>query len=385
METTAALQTLPPTTPSFVQFPSTTGREETLVAVESAERLLDRHRYSEALAALGDVRIPTVAAPELALRVLLAEGWARTNLGQTVLAERVLNRARGLSESPSLRDVDRAETLFRLGACRLTMGKVSNAISLLTVAIGLAEGDVEGDRVSVRALEWRARGYVREREWESAQADAERSLELAESISDLRLIAPATMQCSVIAERRGDPRLALFYAERAHDLAAETGDRRTEARLLNNIGGLKFLLDEPEVAVARFKESFALFLELGNDIDAAQVVSSLAQVHLRCGAPGLAEEQARHALSILDGRADYLEERGNAHLVLGRALAEQSRLDESMEQFAAAEWLFESFGSASHIAAAWMGQGDVFGRQGDLEASLALFRRAAEALQDFNF
>jgi len=37
------------------------------------------------------------------------------------------------------------------------------------------------------------------------------------------------------------------------------------------------------------------------------------------------------------------------------------------------------------VAAAWMAQGDLYSRQGDLEASTALYRRAAEALQDFNF
>jgi len=193
------------------------------------------------------------------------------------------------------------------------------------------------------------------------------------------------MQCSLVAERRSDPLLARFYAERARRLAKERGDRQTEARVVNNLGGLSFLLGEPEVAVAYLKESFALSLEIGNEADAAQAVSSLAQVHLRCGAPQLAEEQARHALSILAERADYLDERGNVHLVLGRALLEQSREDEAMKEFAAAEWLFESLGSASHVAAAWMAQGDLYSRRGDLEASTALYRRAAEALQDFNF
>jgi tetratricopeptide (TPR) repeat protein len=193
------------------------------------------------------------------------------------------------------------------------------------------------------------------------------------------------MQCSLVAERRGDPLLGRFYAERARSLAAESGDRQTEARFVNHLGGLSYLLGEPEVAVAYLKEAFALSLEIGNEADAAQAVSSLAQVHLRCGAPQLAEEQARHALSILAERADYVDERGNVHLVLGRALLEQAREDEAMQEFAAAEWLFESLGSASHVAAAWMAQGDLYGRKGDLEAALTLYRRAAENLQDFNF
>jgi tetratricopeptide (TPR) repeat protein len=307
-------------------------------------------------------------------------------LGDLEVADALAERARALAEGPTFSDVDRAESLFRLGCCRLKLNRISNAVSLFTLALRLGElAAIEGDRVRAQAYEWRARCYQLQREWEAAQVDVDCAVELAQLIGDSRLEALALMQCSLIAERRGDPLLARFYAERARNLATESGDRQTEARIVNNLGGLSFLLGEPEVAVGHLKDSFALSLEIGNDADAAQAVSSLAQVHLRCGAPQLAEEQARHALSILAERADYVDERGNVHLVLGRALVDQSRFDEAMKEFAAAEWLFESLGSASHVAAAWMAQGDLFGRQGDLEASTALFRRAAEALQDFNF
>src|SRR5665213_537321 len=165
------------------------------------------------------------------------------------------------------------------------------------------EGDTGRFENAARSL-----GELRPCPVAGTKGDAVRSRELAASLGALRLIGASTLQCSVIAERKGDPRLALFYAERALGAAEETGDRRTEARLLNNIGGLTFLLGQPEVAVARFTASYSLFFELGFDLDAAQVVSSLAQIHLRCGAPQLAEEQARHALSILERRADYVEE-----------------------------------------------------------------------------
>jgi tetratricopeptide (TPR) repeat protein len=302
------------------------------------------------------------------------------SLGQLESADAALERARALAERPDFADANRAEALFRLGACRLMRSRVSNAVSLLTVALDLGD-----DRVRARSFEWRARCYVVQREWDAAQADAERALELAEALDDMRLVALATMQCSVISERRGDPRVALFYAERARAAAAETGDQRAEARLLNNIGGLHFLLGRPERAVGYLKESFALSLERGDHLDAAQAVSSLAQVHLRSGAPQLAEEQARHALSILDGRDDYVDERGNVHIVLGRALLEQQRIDDAMSQFASAEWLFERLGSKSHLAAAWMAQADAYRATADLEAAATLYRRAAEALQDFNF
>jgi tetratricopeptide (TPR) repeat protein len=388
MESTAALETLPPITPAFMQTPAVlgSGRAETTAALARAERHVEAHRYEDALETLGDVHVPSVSAPDLALRVLHCETWARLYLGQVDAADSVAERARALSEGAAFSDLDRAESLFRLGCCRLKLTRVTNAVSLFTLALRLAEcGGIEGDRVRAQAYEWRARCYQLQREWDAAEADAQSAVELAQDIGDGRLEALAMMQCSLVAERRGDPLLARFYAERGRALASDNDDSQTEARIVNNLGGLSYLLGEPEVAVAYLKEAFALSLEIGNEADAAQAVSSLAQVHLRCGAPQLAEEQARHALSILAERVDYVDERGNLHLVLGRALLDQEREEEAMTEFAAAEWIFESLGSASHVAAAWMAQGDLYSRKGDFEASTALFRRAAEALQDFNF
>jgi len=382
------LTTLPPVSPAFMRTAAVqgSGRAETTVALAQAARLIEAHRYQEALEALGSVQVPNISAPDLALRVLHAETWARLYLGDVERADSVAERARALSEGSGFSDLARAESLFRLGCCRLKLTRVTNAVSLYTLALRLSErGGTEGDRLRAQTFEWRSRCYQLQREWEAAESDAHSSVELAQQIGDGRLEALAQMQCSLVTERRGDPLLARFYAERARVLASDNGDQQTEARILNNLGGLSYLLGEPQVAVAYLKEAFALSLDVGNDADAAQAVSSLAQVHLRCGAPQLAEEQARHALSILAERADYVDERGNVHLVLGRALLDQEREDEAMKEFAAAEWLFESLGSASHMAAAWMAQGDLYGRKGELEASLALYRRSAEALQDFNF
>jgi tetratricopeptide (TPR) repeat protein len=386
MEVTAALQTLPPVTPQLVQAQVSGARGETSAALSRAERFVAEHRYADALEALGNVAVPAVSAPDLALRVLFCEAWARMYLGHLDVAVATLERARALAEGALFSDADRAEALFRLGCCRLKLSKVSNAIALFSASLNLAEkSGFAGDALRARIFDWRSRCYQLQREWEAAQVDAERSLELAVASGDPQLEALSLMQCSLVAERRKDPLLGRFYAERARALAIESGDRQTEARLLNNLGGLSFLLAQPEKAVAYLTESFGLALEIGNLADAAQAVSSLAQVHLRCGAPLLAEEQARHALSLLDGRDDYRDERGNAHLVLGKALLEQSRGDEAITEFAAAEWLFEAFGSVSHLAAAWMAQGDAYKRTGDVDAAAALYRRAAESLQDIHF
>jgi tetratricopeptide (TPR) repeat protein len=298
------------------------------------------------------------------------------------LSESLLERARSLAEGPTFDDAARGEALFRLACCRSKTGRTSNAVLLFTEALRLAGGN---DALQARVLEWRARCYQVQRDWDAARADAERSLELAEAAGDERARADALFQCSLIAERGGDALLGRFYAEAARDTYAQIGDRGAQARILNNLGGLQFLLGEPAEAVALLQQSFALALEVGNEADAAQAVSSLAQVHLRCGAPQLAEEQARHALAFLERRDDYLDELGNVHLVLGRALLEQERTQEAFHAFAAAEWTFERLGARSCVAAAWTAQGDAHRRLGDVETAADLYRRAAEALQDFHF
>jgi hypothetical protein len=108
-------------------------------------------------------------------------------------------------------------------------------------------------------------------------------------------------------------------------------------------------------------------------------------VHLRTGQPELAEEQARHALSLLEGRIDFLDEIGNAQLVLGRALLEQDKLDEAESAMAASEATFEQLSSASHRAAAWTAQAELSVRRGDQANALRLYRLVAETLQDFRF
>ena len=71
--------------------------------------------------------------------------------------------------------------------------------------------------------------------------------------------------------------------------------------------------------------------------------------------------------------------------MLGRALLEQGRLDEAEQALAASEATFDQLSLTSHRAAAWTAQAELSIQRGDKEEALALYRRAAETLQDFRF
>jgi tetratricopeptide (TPR) repeat protein len=128
-----------------------------------------------------------------------------------------------------------------------------------------------------------------------------------------------------------------------------------------------------------------VLLEKGSDVEAANVVSSLAHVHLATGQVQAAEEEARHALQLLSDREDFLLEIASTQLVLGRALMEQDRLDDAQQMLSTAESNAEQIESISHRAAAWMAQGDLAARRGEDATAARLYRKAAEALQDVRF
>jgi tetratricopeptide (TPR) repeat protein len=354
--------------------------------LERAQALCDAGRVDEGASLLAEATPIALGQPQLAYRAHIVEGWVALVKGRLEEGLLAFQHARELSEGPAFGDRDRAEALMRLGACQHRRSANSTAIALLTLSLELCDRSNElTDWIRAHALLWRARCYQRQREWEAARADVEHALELATSLGDDHSVAHAYFLASVTAERQGQWLLARYYAEEAHDLYVNVDDRINVARLTNNSGGLLFLLGRPEDAARYLERAHRLALEAGSDADAAQALSSLAQVHLRCGEHAAAEQEARTALAILEGRRDFLDEIGNAQLVLGRALLEQQRLEEAGTWFDAAEVAFDELDSTSHRAAAWVAQGDLARRAGDPDRAATLFRRAADALQDFHF
>jgi tetratricopeptide (TPR) repeat protein len=367
---------------------STDERAKAEATLARADSLLEEHSIEEAIAEY--VRaLPAVlatGAAELRVRALSGEAMARAENGDVKQGLALLAEARGLVERDEFSDIDRAEVLYRLGVCRYLLSSISTAVGLFNEALVLAErSGLPSDQLRMRVFSWRSRCYRRQRDYEAAREDVEHALELAEGLHDVRALGSAYFQASRLAERDGHYVLARSYAEKAKTQYEELADRANVGRLMNNLGGVEFLLGKPETAIEHFKEAFAVALELGRDEEAATAISSLAQVHLRTGDAKRAEEQALHALEIIGERDDMIDEIGNARLVLGRALLDQDRLDEAEEALTQSEDAFAQLSSASHRAAAWMAQGDLATKRGDERRAASLYRRAAESLQDFRF
>ncbi len=352
------------------------------------DALLEGHRNDEALEELEQIRSSVLATgmPELEVHALSSEATARIRAGELREALALLERARGLTEGSTFSDVERADVLFRLGVARYQLNSVQTAIGLFDEALKLAErSELPSDQLRSNILAWRSRCYRRRRDLEAAREDVERALELAEGLNDRRAAADIYFQASIIADREGHWVLARTYAERAKAAYEELSDRGNLGRLLNNLGGINFLLGHPEEAVALLKDAVRIALEVDDHVEAAHAVNGIAQIHLRAGEVDQAEEQARYALELLGDRADELAEIGNAQIVLGRALLGQDRLDDAERAFRAGEQAYDQTSSASHRASAWVAQGDLAARRGDDRSAARLYRKAADALQDVRF
>ncbi len=367
---------------------STAERSRLEAGLARAEALLEQDRPGEAAEQFAATRemLAGRLQVELELRALAGEAWARAEQGELAPAVDLLQRARAIAESSRCSDVDRADVLFRLGVCRYKLSSIATATALLTEALALAEGSgLPCDKLRAEILGWRSRCYRRQRDWQAAREDVERALELARALSDPRTAANSYFQASLVAEREGHWVLARTYAEHAKAYYEEIADRKNVGRLLNNLGGLTYSLGRPDQAIAYLKESLRVLLAEGSDDDAAHVVCSLAEIHLGTGEPLLAEREARKALELLGDRVDQLAEIGTAQLVLGRALLEQGRLADAQAQLSLADSSFEQLASVSHRAAVWVAQGDLAAKRDDHREAARLYRRAAEALQDFRF
>jgi tetratricopeptide (TPR) repeat protein len=319
-------------------------------------------------------------------RCLHVEISALLELGDISTAETRANELVELVKGNGGDSLELAGALVHLGRARYKASAFPDAAALCSEALEHCDrSDSPSDALRADVLGWRARCYRHMRLWAAAQTDLDLAMGLAREVGDERLTANLAFQASLLAERTGQTLMASVFAEQAKELYESLGDQRSLARILNNLGGLNWLLGRQALAFEHLREAFDLATEVGSDTDAAQAISSLAQVLLGDGQPEPAETAARHALDLLNGRDDYREESANASLVLGRALLEQERFDEALETLATAETGFTQVSATSAVAATLVVRGDVRRRQGELEEAADLYRRAADLLHDYRF
>jgi transcriptional regulator with XRE-family HTH domain len=361
-------------------------RAESIVA--RAEALVLERRIDDALLVFADAASPGAATgvTELEIRRSAGEAWARMEQGEIRPAVDQLSSALALANDSDVADVLRAEVMTKLGVGRLKLGSTTVATGLLTEALKLAEeSSYATDRLIVEILHWRCACYQRLKDVESARDDASRALELAAHIADPRMTGQVFLQASLVAEREGRFVVARKYAETAQLKFEEAADEVKVGTILSNLGIYQFLLGKPDEALATFQKAYSILLDAGDDLLCANVVGSIATVHLETGDAVTAEQQARHSIALFGDGGERLGELGESQLVLGRALLLQNRLEEADDALEGARATFESIRSMSYLARTLVVKGDVAKAREDLAGAAEHYRHATELLQDIRF
>jgi tetratricopeptide (TPR) repeat protein len=354
--------------------------------LSDAEALTYGNDHAAALEQLASLWLRVRHLPALALRHRLAASWAEMYQGRLDIAVDLLANAESIVQSPDFDDAQRATVLYRRGCVALKRSEVAEAVSLFTRALETnARSASPSTLLAADVRNWRSRCYQLGRDWDAAARDAEASLLLATSAGCDRSRAHAMFQASLVAERQRQWLLARFHAEQALEIYRAHGDTLSAARILNNLGGIDFLLGDIAGAEQALEDAVATAGLAGSEADVAQATSSLAQVLLHTSRPREARERANEALALLAGRLDFLEETGNAQLVVARSHAAELDAAAASEWLDQAEHTFTELGSTSHVAAVWIARGDLARDTGDSDAAAELYRQAAESLQDFNF
>jgi tetratricopeptide (TPR) repeat protein len=355
-------------------------------ALARAEALVRSYRYADGCEALEELWPEVRHDAELALRQRLALGWAKMYVGELGEAAQLLAHAEGIASQARFDAADRAEVFFRQGCVALQQSRFSESTALLTRALETNDrSPMPRAGLASRAHEWRSRCYLLQHDVDTARRDVEVALELATRVGDAEAQAHALFQASIVAERQSQWLLARCYAEQALDLYGRLENHLAEARVLNNLGGIAFLLGEAESAEASLLAAIERADAVGSEADFAQAVNSLAQVYLRTDRPAEARARAQRAIELLAGRDDFLDELGNAQLVVAEALRAEGDPLNASSWLALAEQTFLRFGSTGHLTRAWVAQADLARAEGDVERAADLYRQAATALQDVHF
>ncbi len=312
--------------------------------------------------------------------------WKEMYGGELDEADAALTCAQQIAWSGQFEAADRAEVMYRQGCVALKRADVAAATELFTRAL---ETNLRSPKprplLAAHAHEWRSRCHQFVRDWDAAARDADRSFELAVDARDELSQAHALFQISLVAERRSDWTFARDRALQALEIYSRHGDVLATARMLNNLGGIEFLLGDIDAAVARLTEATEMAARAGSDADLAQAANSLAQVYLRTSRPAEARARALRAVDVLARRVDFLDELGNAELIVAESLAAEGDTDSAEHWLDAAERTFTAFGSKSHLANVWIARGDVARAAGRTDAAADSYRRAAGALADVHF
>ncbi|HEY6202476.1 MAG TPA: tetratricopeptide repeat protein [Candidatus Limnocylindria bacterium] len=302
--------------------------------------------------AVSELMVPSESAPAVELELLQSERALLSGNGADALeaAERAHRRSKGLDRARAVRARGRA--LLKLGRAQEALAAFDNAArdfrtsgahdlaarTLLDMAHAYRQLDAPGEalRVAVqcdtalqtaqvvdRTLELQvllflANAFVRMGDYASANASAERALQVARDVGDAGALAELYAGLALTRHAQGDSEAAVSYTARSLHLYEQLGRERAVAEAWNTAGWVAINRREYRRAKEALDRADALAARIDHGELAALIIATRAELAL---AQDKAEEAVRLAEQSLAHPRATRYARGNATLIRARALS----------------------------------------------------------------
>jgi predicted ATPase len=203
---------------------------------------------------------------------------------------------------------------------------------------------------------WTTRGLVSEgRRWTARALDA-----APEAPADVR--ATALNRCAILARMEGDSEGAGALWEASLAVFRALGDTAGVARVVMNLGLLRYDLGDDEEALAALTESLVLKRRQEDQPAIAEVLLNLGMVVTRQGRYAEAELFFAEASAIWDAIGDQAS-LGHAYLNMAHLARDQEQLDRAAQLYAASLRIWVALGDRPQLSTALEGTAHVLLRQ----------------------
>lgn len=206
-----------------------------------------------------------------------------------------------------------------------------------------------------------------------AQKHLQTALQMAEEVSDTKLIGLTKQLLAIAAGNHGDFPAAYDYAQDAMAYFESMGDRLSLENMRAEVAG--FLLNQRRFAeaIAPHEAALSFFEEIKHDIRIAYISSNLAEAYFETGQLEKAEAHALRAIQSENPRVQPY-----ACYTLGQIRHSQKRIEESEQVFKRGVRVAEQTGDDFIAAYLYRAYGTMQSQEGRTEAGVQTLEKSRE-------
>jgi Uncharacterized protein conserved in bacteria len=228
-----------------------------------------------------------------------------------------------------------------------------------------------------------ARTYYAMRDYDRAQEQYEKALNVAQVSGNKKAVAVALNGFGIVRYYRGDPKAALDFYQQSLRLCEELGDKENGSNALNNLALVYNWRGNFRQAIEFYEKSIKLYEELGARKRLASSLVNLANVYNSLDDHLTSIKVLQKSIAI----SEALDDKPSLAMAMhntGRVYFNQGNYDLALHYFQKSLALREAVGIKAQTIALLNSIGDLYCEQGRYEQALEAYRKALSISAEIN-